>query len=103
VTEWYEDPKLAIEQFRDRLNNEHADGLCETLLSIFQFEHDEFYNHLQARMEDLKFVQRQLQEARREKRSYVLFVLAGIPLLHSFQILIFPWLSQGTGLFQQLN
>jgi hypothetical protein len=103
VTEWYEDPLTAIRNFNARLNNEHADGLCETLISIFQYEHAEYYNHLEMRMNHFKQLLQQQKESGRETRSYLLYVLSGLPLIHSFQIFIYPWMIEGARLFDQLN
>jgi hypothetical protein len=102
-TEWYEDPEKAIQLFKHRLNNQHAEGMCDTLISIFQYEHEDYYTHLESRMNQLKQVQKQNKEAKKESRSYVLFVLSGLPLIHSFQIFIYPWLIEGNQLFDQLN
>ncbi|MEY4479633.1 MAG: hypothetical protein RLZZ267_311 [Bacillota bacterium] len=102
-TEWYEDPEKAIQLFRYRVNNQHAEGVCDTLISIFQYEHEDYYTHLESRMNQLKQVQKQNKETRKESRSYVLFILSGLPLIHSFQIFIYPWLIEGNQLFDQLN
>ena len=102
-TEWYEDPENAIQLFKHRLNNQHAEGMCDTLIAIFQYEHEDYYMHLESRMNQLKQVQKQNKEAKKESRSYVLFILSGMPLIHSFQIFIYPWLIEGSQLFDQLN
>jgi hypothetical protein len=103
VADWYEDPKQAIVLFKARLNHEHADGICETLFSIFQYEHADYYFHLESRMNELKQLQKQRKESKKEKRMYVLFVLAGIPMLQTFQVFIYPWVIQGSLLFDQLK
>lgn len=101
--DWYMDPIRAIEQFRTQLNHNQADGFCDTLRALFEVGDEQFYEHLKSRMLDLKLLLRQRKEAQKETRSYMFFILAGIPLIHSFQIFLYPWLAESSNVIQTIH
>lgn len=103
IHEWYVDPLQAISKFRSTLRHDQADGFCDTLRAMFEVGEAPFYGHLQSRMDDLKLLLRQQQEAQKETRSYIFFILAGIPLIHSFQLFLYPWLAQSSSIFQAIH
>jgi hypothetical protein len=103
IHDWYANPAEAIATFRSTLQHDQADGFCDTLRAMAEVGEEPFYEHLQSRMEDLKLLLHQRQEAQKETRSYVFFGLAGIPLIHSFQLFLYPWLAQSSSVFQTIH
>ena len=103
LNEWYEDPEEALYRFRTRLGTDEAYSFTETLSAMRQGESDDFYRLLRQRIADYKAAMDLYQEGRQESFSYVLFVLAGIPILNTFRVFIYPWVEEGRKLFESLQ
>ena len=103
LNEWYHDPAEAIERFRIRVGTDEAAGFAETLQSIRQYDHGDYYDLLRLRLQDFKEQMELVRDSRKESVSYVLFVLAGIPILYMFRIFLHPWVKEGQQLFQSLQ
>ncbi|MNG35727.1 hypothetical protein D3C84_1225380 [compost metagenome] len=58
---------------------------------------------LRQRIQDYKEKLEMAKESRKETTSYFLFVIAGIPILYTFQVFIYPWVREGQLLFQSLG
>ncbi|XEC94137.1 hypothetical protein AB6A23_22915 [Paenibacillus tarimensis] len=101
--EWYHDAEGALQRFKQRIGTEEGLGFVETIDSLRQHESEEYYRLLRDRIQDYKEKLELAKESRKESGSYVLFVLAGIPILYMFQIFIYPWVQEGQKLFQSLN
>ncbi|WP_213527653.1 hypothetical protein [Paenibacillus sp. J31TS4] len=103
LNEWYYDPAAAIGAFRLRLGTDEAYSFAETLDSIRRHEHESYYDLLRQRIGDYKDRIELAKESRKETASYLLFLLAGIPILNTFRLFIYPWVQEGQKLFQTLN
>ncbi|MEB3102153.1 hypothetical protein [Ferviditalea candida] len=103
VNEWYQDAERAIERFAGRLATEEGRHFAETLRSLRLYDHEQYYEVLRQRTKDYKHKIELIKESRKEMNSYVLFVLAGIPILNTFRIFIYPWLAEGRKLFDMLG
>jgi hypothetical protein len=103
LNEWYHDPDAAITRFRDRLGTSEAHGFAETVRSLRLNESDEVYNMLREVAKEYKAKIELAKAGRKETLSYVLFVLAGIPILYTFQIFLYPWVMESRKLFDVLN
>lgn len=75
----------------------------ETLDALRLHESPEYYELLRVRIADYKEKIELAKESRKESTSYFLFVIAGIPILYTFQIFIYPWVREGQKLFQSLS
>lgn len=87
LNEWYEDAEQAIRRFKHRLGTEEAYSFAETINSLRLNEHDSYYALLRDRIQDYKEKLDMVKESRKETTSYLLFVIAGIPILNTFRIL----------------
>lgn len=103
LAEWYHDAGEAIARFKRRVGTAEAAGFAETIEALRLREDDAFYALLRERIADYKAKIELGRESRKEAASYVLFVLAGIPILYMFQIFIYPWVQEGHRLFQSLQ
>jgi hypothetical protein len=103
LNEWYEDPDEALHRFRSRLGTEEAYSFAETLNALRLGESEAFYRLLRQRIADYKAQLELLKEGRRESFSYVLFVLAGLPIMNTFRVFIYPWVREGQKLFDALK
>lgn len=103
LNEWYEHAETALLRFRERLGTEEACSFAETIESLIAKDDQEYYDLLRQRVADYKQKMAMVQESRTETHSYVLFVLAGIPLLNTFRVFIYPWVEEGMRLFQTLH
>jgi hypothetical protein len=103
LNEWYEDPDEALHRFRTRLATDEAYSFAETLHAMRLGESEAFYRLLRQRIADYKAQLELMKEGRRETFSYVLFVLAGIPILNTFRVFIYPWVNEGRKLFDALQ
>jgi len=101
--EWYHDAGAAVRRFGDRLGTAEGAGFAETVESLRLHEDETYYELLRERIEDYKAKLELMRESRKESASYVLFALAGVPILYMFQIFIYPWVQEGQKLFQSLN
>lgn len=103
LNDWYHDAEGAIARFRYRLGTEEAYGFAETLQSLRLYDNEAYYNLLRHRVQDYKEKLELLRDSRKESASYLLFILAGIPIMYTFQIFIHPWVQEGKRLFESLN
>ena len=103
LAEWYHDAGEAIARFKRRVGTPEADSFAETLEALRLREDEAFYALLRERIADYKARIELGRESRREAASYILFVLAGVPILYLFQVFIYPWVQEGHHLFQSLQ
>lgn len=103
LNEWYRDAGEALAAFRQRLGTDEAYSFTETLNTMRLHEDEAYYELLRQRIQDYKEKLELVRESRKESVSYVLFVLAGMPILYTFRIFIYPWVEEGKRLFQTLN
>ncbi|NBD24369.1 hypothetical protein [Paenibacillus glycinis] len=101
--EWYHDAEGALRRLKLRLGTEEGLSFVETVDSLRLHESEQYYELLRERIQDYKEKLELAKDSRKESTSYFLFVLAGIPILYTFQIFIFPWVREGQKLFQSLN
>ncbi|GAA3410936.1 hypothetical protein ACFFNY_18840 [Paenibacillus hodogayensis] len=103
LNEWYEDAEQAIKRFKRRLGTEEAYSFAETVNSLRLNEHGSYYALLRDRIQDYKEKLDLAKDSRKETTSYMLFVIAGIPILNTFRIFIYPWVQEGQKLFDALH
>lgn len=103
LNEWYHDPGGAIAAFKRRLGTDEAFSFGETLDALRRNEADAYYELLRQRIHDYKGKLDLLKESRKETTSYLLFVIAGLPITNTFRLFIYPWVEEGQKLFHSLN
>ncbi|OBR63219.1 hypothetical protein A7K91_25020 [Paenibacillus oryzae] len=103
LAEWYHDPALALKSFKERIGSEDGLSFAETLDALRLHESSHYYSLLRARIGDYKEKLELAKEGRKESASYLLFVVAGLPILYTFQVFIYPWVMEGQKLFQSLG
>jgi hypothetical protein len=103
LNEWYQDPELAIRGFKQRLGTDEAHSFGETLNALRLHEDDSYYELLRQRIQDYKEKIDLAKESRKETVSYLLFILAGLPILNTFRIFMYPWVIEGQRLFNSIN
>jgi hypothetical protein len=103
LNEWYEDAEQAIKRFKRRLGTEEAYSFAETINSLRLNESGSYYSLLRERIQDYKEKLDMAKDSRKESTSYILFVIAGIPILNTFRIFVYPWVQEGQKLFDALN
>lgn len=103
IHEWYEDPEEALHRFRMRTSTDEAYTFAETLNSLRHNDSPYYYDLLRQRIRSYKDKLELAKESRNESTSYILFVLAGIPILNTFRVFIQPWLEEGRKIFESLN
>jgi hypothetical protein len=103
LNEWYHDPDRALRQFKERLGTDESYGFTESLRSLRLNESGEMYDLLREMVRDYKAKIELAKDGRKETASYLLFVLAGIPILYTFQIFLYPWVQEAAKLFEALN
>lgn len=103
LNEWYEHAELALKRFRQRVGTEEAHSFAETIETLYVKDDGEYYELLRQRVADFKQKMALIQESRSESHSYILFILAGIPLLNTFRVFIYPWVEEGLKLFETLH
>ncbi|MDF2926650.1 MAG: hypothetical protein K0R57_5564 [Paenibacillaceae bacterium] len=103
LNDWYQDAEGAISRFRSRLSTEEAYGFAETLQYLRLYDDEAYYSLLRQRVQDYKEKLEIIRDSRKESASYVLFVLAALPIMYTFQIFMYPWVQEGQRLFQSLN
>lgn len=91
---WYHSPVEALQQFKQRIGTDDGISFVDTLDALRQDDNDQFYELLQARVQAYKEKLELAKEGRKETTSYVLYVVAGIPLLYTFQVFIYPWVQE---------
>jgi len=103
LNEWYHDADAALRRFKERLGTEEAYGFAESIRSLRLNESEEIYDLMREIVRDYKSQIELAKESRKETTSYLLFVLAGIPILYTFQIFLYPWVQEAAKLFDALN
>lgn len=103
LAEWYHDAGGALRRFKQRIGTDEGLSFVETLDAIRLHESEHYYELLRIRIEDYKEKIELAKESRKESTSYFLFVIAGIPILYTFQVFIYPWVREGQKLFQSLS
>jgi hypothetical protein len=103
LNEWYQDADSSIRSFKLRLGSDEAYSFAETLQALRLNEHENYYELLQQRIADYKEKIELNRESRKEAVSYVLFVLAGLPILNTFRVFMYPWIVEGQQLFNSIN
>jgi hypothetical protein len=103
LNEWYHDPDRALRRFKDRLGTDEAYSFAESVRSLRQYESEDVYDLLRAMVQEYKSRIELARESRKETASYVLFVLAGIPIMYTFQVFLYPWVQEAAMLFDALN
>ncbi|MDQ6422834.1 hypothetical protein RB620_25740 [Paenibacillus sp. LHD-117] len=103
LAEWYHDPAIALQRFKARLGTDDGMSFVETLDALRLHESSQYYELLRVRIADYKDKLELAKEGRKESTSYILFLLAGIPILYTFQVFIFPWIREGQKLFESLG
>lgn len=103
LNEWYHDADNALKRFKDRLGTDEAYGFAESMRSLRLHESEDIYDLLREVVRDYKAKIDLAKESRKETTSYLLFVLAGIPILYTFQIFLYPWVQEAAKLFDALN
>ncbi|MDR6884600.1 hypothetical protein [Bacillus sp. 3255] len=103
LNEWYEGSEAAIVRFKMRLGTDEAHSFGETLNALRLNEHARYYELLQQRVQDYKEKMDLVRDSRKETVSYVLFVLAGLPIMNTFRVFMYPWIAEGQRLFDAIN
>jgi hypothetical protein len=103
LAEWYHDAGEALQRFKQRLGTDEGLSFVETLDALRLHESPQYYELLRVRIEDYKEKIELAKESRKESTSYFLFIIAGIPILYTFQVFIYPWVREGQKLFQSLS
>jgi hypothetical protein len=101
--EWYHDSEGALRRFKLRLGTEEGVSFAETIDSLRMHEDEQFYELLRERIHDYKEKLEFAKESHKESASYLLFILAGIPIMYTFSVFIYPWVREGQKLFDTLN
>ncbi|WP_336776371.1 hypothetical protein [Paenibacillus sp. MMO-58] len=103
LAEWYHDAEQALRRFKHRIGTDDGMSFVETIDSLRLHESPEYYRLLRERIQDYKEKLELAKESRKESTSYFLFIIAGIPILYTFQIFIYPWVQEGRKLFESLG
>ncbi|PWV95587.1 hypothetical protein DFQ01_12658 [Paenibacillus cellulosilyticus] len=103
LAEWYHDAEEALRRFKQRLGTDDGASFVETLDSLRLHDNEEFYKLLRQRIQDYKEKLELAKESRKETTSYVLFTVAGLPIMYMFEVFLYPWVREGQQLFQSLN
>jgi hypothetical protein len=103
LNEWYHDADRALQKFKERLGSDEAYGFTESIRSLRLNETEEVYDLLREIVKEYKTKIELAKDGRKETASYLLFVLAGIPILYTFQIFLYPWVQEAARLFKALN
>lgn len=103
LNEWYRDPEAAVSGFRRKAGTDEAYTFAETLQAMRLYDGEAYYDLLRQRVRDFKEKLELIQDSRKESLSYALFVLAGIPIMYTFQLFIYPWVEEGRRLFDSLH
>ncbi|TXK81024.1 hypothetical protein [Paenibacillus sp. N3.4] len=103
LNEWYQGAEIAIQHFQARLGTDEAHSFGETINAMRLNEHSSYYELLKQRIQDYKEKMELVQASKKETVSYVLFVLAGLPILNTFRVFMYPWIADGQRLFNAIN
>ncbi|GAB2671029.1 hypothetical protein ACFQWB_13765 [Paenibacillus thermoaerophilus] len=103
LADWYADPEAALDRFRDRLGTEEGHSFAETLQAMRLNDDPAYYGLLRLRLQDYKEKIELHRESRKESVSYILFVIAGLPIFYTFRVFLHPWIREGQLLFESLQ
>lgn len=103
LREWFEGPEAALQRFKRRIGTEEGYSFVETLNAIRLNDSEHYYHLLKQRIADYKEKMELHRESRKETTSYLLFVMAGIPIMNTFRVFIYPWVNEGQKLLNMLN
>ncbi|MFC5530851.1 hypothetical protein [Cohnella yongneupensis] len=103
LNEWYQDADVALKKFKERLGTDEAYGFAETMRSLRLDESEQIYELLREVVREYKNKIELAKNSRKETTSYLLFVLAGLPILYMFQLFLYPWVQEAAKLFEALN
>lgn len=103
LNEWYYDADKALLRFKERLGTSEGYSFAETMRSMRLHESDEVYRMLRDVLAEYKAGIELARAGRKETASYALFVLAGLPILYTFQIFLYPWVRESQKLFEVLK
>ncbi|WP_338552806.1 hypothetical protein [Paenibacillus sp. KS-LC4] len=103
LAEWYHDAEQALRQFKLRMGTDDGMSFVETIDSLRIDDSKEYYMLLRDRIQEYKEKLELAKDSRKETASYLLFMLAGIPILYTFQVFIYPWVMEGQKLFASLG
>jgi hypothetical protein len=103
LNEWYQDAEVALKRFKVRLGTSESYSFAETMNSLRLNDNESYYELIRERIDDYKQTIELMRESRKETVSYVLFILAGLPILNTFRLFLYPWVMEGQRLFQTLN
>jgi hypothetical protein len=103
LAEWYHDAEEALRRFKQRLGTDDGASFVETLDSLRLHDNEEFYTLLRQRIQDYKEKLELAKESRKETTSYMLFTVAGLPIMYMFEVFLYPWVREGQWLFQSLG
>ncbi|MDG0791904.1 hypothetical protein OMP38_14385 [Cohnella ginsengisoli] len=103
LNEWYYDADKALLRFKERLGTSEGYSFAETMRSMRLHESDEVYRMLRDVLAEYKASIELAKAGRKETASYALFVLAGLPILYTFQIFLYPWVRESQKLFEVLK
>ncbi|MCM3634674.1 hypothetical protein [Paenibacillus camelliae] len=103
LAEWYHDPALALNSLKLRIGTAEGISFVECIDALRQQHNASFYELLRAHLRDYKERLELAKESRKETGSYVLFVIAGIPILYTFQVFLYPWVQEVNKLMSLMN
>jgi len=103
LAEWYHDPATALNSFKQRIGTAEGISFVESIDALRQQHNASFYELLRAHLRDYKERLELAKESRKETGSYVLFVIAGIPILYTFQVFLYPWVQEVNKLMSLMN
>ncbi|HIW33924.1 MAG TPA: hypothetical protein IAA29_14175 [Candidatus Paenibacillus intestinavium] len=103
LADWYHDPIIALQRFKRAIGTEEGISFVDTIDALRQHNNEDFYTLLRTRLLDYKDTIELAKEGRKETASYVLFVIAGIPILYTFQVFIYPWVQEVNKLLSLMN
>jgi len=103
LMEWTQDTDYALKNLKGRLACHEAISFIDTINALKQHQDESFYDLLRERIEEYKEQLDIANDSRKETTSYILFVLAGIPILYTFQLFIYPWVKEVQELLSKLN
>jgi len=103
LNEWYYDADGALLSFKERLGTSEGYSFAETMRSMRLHESEEVYRMLRDVLAEYKAGIELAKAGRKETASYALFVLAGLPILYTFQIFLYPWVQESQKLFEVLK
>lgn len=103
LAEWYHDPASALNSFKQRIGTAEGISFVESIDALRQQHNASFYELLRAHLRDYKERLELAKESRKETGSYMLFVIAGIPILYTFQVFLYPWVQEVNKLMSHMN